>query len=84
MNNRTDRYGDRFLIIGEIINRIRAELPSDFVLGIKLNAGDYSSGGMTEDEALGHIRRVSTLRIDFIEISGGNYENPGMQTVSMH
>lgn len=43
-----------------------------------MNAGDYTSGGMTEDEAMDHVKHISDLSVDFIEVSGGTYENPGM------
>ncbi|KIJ36725.1 hypothetical protein M422DRAFT_260818 [Sphaerobolus stellatus SS14] len=76
LNNRNDSYGDRLLLLQQIIIRIRQELPSNFIIGVKLNAGDYTAGDMTEDEAMGHIRRLCGLSLDFIEISGGNYENP--------
>ncbi|KIJ55026.1 hypothetical protein M422DRAFT_24885 [Sphaerobolus stellatus SS14] len=73
---REDQYRNGFLLTEQIIKRIRSELPSNFVLGVKLNAGDYTKGGMTEPEALRHVKSLSNLGVDFIEISGGDYENP--------
>ncbi|KIJ36717.1 hypothetical protein M422DRAFT_260810 [Sphaerobolus stellatus SS14] len=52
----------------EALIRIRQEMPSNFIIGIKLNAGDYTTGDMTEDATMGHIRRLCGLSIDFIEI----------------
>ncbi|KAF8524274.1 hypothetical protein BU17DRAFT_43062 [Hysterangium stoloniferum] len=76
LNNRQDEYSNRLLLLQQIILRIKAEMPPRFVLGVKLNAGDYVTGGLSEEDALNDTRRVSQLGIDFIEISGGNYENP--------
>ena len=45
-------------------------------MGIKLNAGDYILGGISEAGAFEHVRQISLLEVDFIEISGGDYENP--------
>jgi 2,4-dienoyl-CoA reductase-like NADH-dependent reductase (Old Yellow Enzyme family) len=52
--------------------------PPGFVLSVKLNAADYVQGGMTEEQSLQHIREIAKWHIfDIIEISGGDYENPG-------
>lgn len=57
---------------------IRARVPSNFVLGVKMNAADYVEGGVTEAQALGQLQAIAEWGgVDFIEISGGDYENPG-------
>lgn len=59
------------------MNRIRAAVPQPFAIGIKVNAADYVSGSVTEEQALEHIREMASWRmLDFIEISGGDYERP--------
>lgn len=61
-------------------------MPGDFVLGVKINSSDYvksSPGNETgpvpqEQRALEHIQKMASWNsLDFIEISGGDYENPG-------
>lgn len=62
-------------------------LPRPFVLGIKLSSSDYIGAGslynaQAEEEArnraLAHVTNIASWDIvDFIEISGGDYENPG-------
>lgn len=54
------------------------------MLGVKLNASDYVQGGLTEDDALEQVRVIAGLQtdngqtsVDFIEVSGGDYETPG-------
>jgi 2,4-dienoyl-CoA reductase-like NADH-dependent reductase (Old Yellow Enzyme family) len=49
----------------------------DFVVGVKLNSSDYVQGGLTEDDALYNVETLAnTAMVDFVEVSGGNYENP--------
>jgi 2,4-dienoyl-CoA reductase-like NADH-dependent reductase (Old Yellow Enzyme family) len=55
-------------------------VPPNFVIGIKLNASDYVSGqdiADAEKQAQEHIRDIASWGLDFIEISGGDYEAPG-------
>jgi 2,4-dienoyl-CoA reductase-like NADH-dependent reductase (Old Yellow Enzyme family) len=52
-------------------------VPRSLIVGVKVNAADYVNGGLTEDQALGHIRQISEWdMVDSIEISGGDYETP--------
>jgi 2,4-dienoyl-CoA reductase-like NADH-dependent reductase (Old Yellow Enzyme family) len=76
LNTRKDEYSNAILLIQHIITGIRGVTPAHFILGIKLNAGDYVLGGISEEEALSHIKQIGLLGVDFIEISGGDYENP--------
>lgn len=72
---------DGLEVLRQIILGIRATVASSFVVGIKLNAGDYSedtSQGYEPDRALRHVLEIATWGgVDFIEISGGDYESPG-------
>jgi 2,4-dienoyl-CoA reductase-like NADH-dependent reductase (Old Yellow Enzyme family) len=83
-NKRTDQYScdtpvNALRLIHHIVTSIRASCPPDFVIGIKLNAADYVSGGAgAEERALSHLRHLASWQmIDFVEISGGDYEDPG-------
>ena len=70
-----------------IVSAIREPgvVPANFAVGVKLNAADYVHSGTEErddlaDEqrVLGHLREIASWQtVDFIEVSGGNYENPG-------
>lgn len=87
-NHRSDAYstGDHALaLVHRILVSIRDALPLDFIIGIKLNAADYT--GVTfanqcdrstaADVPLRHCREIAAWGlVDFIEISGGDYENP--------
>lgn len=71
----------------EIIEGIRVVVPTDFVIGVKINSADYvESGERPSDErvskeaqrVLDHVHTIALWRmVDFIEISGGDYESPG-------
>jgi 2,4-dienoyl-CoA reductase-like NADH-dependent reductase (Old Yellow Enzyme family) len=75
-------------MVREIVDGIRDVVPKDFVVGIKINSADYvGSGGKPSDEtvlketqhAVDHICSIAHWgTIDFIEISGGDYESPGV------
>jgi hypothetical protein len=74
------------------VTAIREVLPRPFVLGIKLNSSDYVGAGSVhnsqaeeeaEDSAVAHVVDIARWdMIDFIEISGGDYENPGTTSFS--
>lgn len=45
---------------------------------MKLNAADYVDGKIREEEALDQLKLIAGWgMVDFIEISGGDYERPG-------
>jgi 2,4-dienoyl-CoA reductase-like NADH-dependent reductase (Old Yellow Enzyme family) len=76
------------------VTSIREELPRPFVLGVKLNSSDYVGSGSVhdprageeaEDRAVSHVVDVARWdMVDFIEISGGDYENPGTTGILQH
>ncbi|KAG8716044.1 hypothetical protein FRC11_010770 [Ceratobasidium sp. 423] len=80
-NRRVDDYGppNELKLLRDIVSAIRAEprIPDSFVIGIKLNAGDYAGDRATEEHALSHVRSIAAWQqVDFLEISGGDYESP--------
>ncbi|SPC67165.1 related to NADH oxidase [Ustilago sp. UG-2017b] len=80
-NLRTDQYGDsaenRARLLLEIVDAVRKQVKDDFIIGVKLNSSDYVQGSLTEDDALLNVKWLAEGgNADFVEISGGNYENP--------
>ncbi|KID83937.1 Aldolase-type TIM barrel [Metarhizium guizhouense ARSEF 977] len=80
-NKRTDAYGGspkkRARIVVEIIDAVRKAVPKEFCVGIKLNSVDHQS--QTElEECVEQLEAIVAAGIDFLEISGGTYENPEM------
>lgn len=80
-NLRNDEFGGtsakRAEIVLRIIRRIREETSKDFCIGIKLNSVDASSSDSLSD-VIEQIQLIVESGVDFIEISGGTYENPRM------
>ncbi|KIM27709.1 hypothetical protein M408DRAFT_24357 [Serendipita vermifera MAFF 305830] len=77
-NLRKDEYAKPLLFLQKLAKKIRSFLPAPFVLALKLNAADYVEGGMTEEQSLQHLTEIAKWQLfDIIEISGGDYENPG-------
>ncbi|CCO34614.1 hypothetical protein BN14_08718 [Rhizoctonia solani AG-1 IB] len=82
-NNRTDEYGgsiqnrSRFII--EMIEAIRAKVPDrKFVIGIKINSVEFQAKGfqacLLPEEAAELCEQLEALEVDFVELSGGTYE----------
>ncbi|KAH6972492.1 hypothetical protein BKA56DRAFT_692787 [Ilyonectria sp. MPI-CAGE-AT-0026] len=88
-NRRTDAYGGsaaaRVKIVIDIIKAVRAVVPKTFCIGLKFNSVDHqtssSAGASSElDDCLEQAVLIAETGLDFLEISGGTYENPLMVT----
>ncbi|KIW29275.1 uncharacterized protein PV07_05100 [Cladophialophora immunda] len=80
-NRRTDEYGgsleNRARFILEIVNAIKAKLPSDqFVIAVKFNCQDFIQGGQSFAEQCVVIKWLEEAGVDFFDISGGTYASP--------
>ena len=80
-NRRQDGYGGtpakRAKIVVDIIRAIRTneELPAGFCVGISLNSIEQPS----KEELSEYIEQLKLIKdagVDFVEISGGTFENP--------
>lgn len=77
-------------MLSKIVEAIRKVVPTTFIIGIKINSADYVTSGSTEEASLegerrvlDHIRTIASWGIvDFIEISGGDYEKPDFMACS--
>nr|WCQ76534.1 ApiH [Apiospora montagnei] len=86
-NTRTDEYGGsavaRARIVVEIVHAIRDAVPLSefpgFCIGIKLNSVDVGSVEGLRD-CLEQVRVISEAGIDFLEVSGGSFEDPTFNT----
>jgi 2,4-dienoyl-CoA reductase-like NADH-dependent reductase (Old Yellow Enzyme family) len=90
-NVRSDEYSSipetALHLLHRIVIAIRAVVPKEFALGVKFNAADYlddedhppsTNSIQQEDRALNHVSAIASWgSVDFIEISGGDYEKPG-------
>ena len=81
-NRRDDDWGgsldNRMRFLAEIYQAIRQATQPGFLVGLKLNSADFQKGGFSEADSVQVVQKMAELGMDFIEISGGNYENPAM------
>ncbi|CAP61945.1 uncharacterized protein PODANS_5_1620 [Podospora anserina S mat+] len=77
-NLRTDAYGgslaNRARIITEIAAGIREQCRKDFILAIKINSVEFQADGFTVEEASELCEILEKAGFDFVELSGGTYE----------
>jgi 2,4-dienoyl-CoA reductase-like NADH-dependent reductase (Old Yellow Enzyme family) len=81
-NQRTDRWGGsldnraRFLL--QAVRAARAASGPGFGVAVKLNSADFQRGGFDVSESQLVAQMLEAEGIDFLEVSGGNYEQPRM------
>ena len=84
-NLRTDDYGGSALarakIVLDIVAAVRKVVPPKFCVAIKLNSVDHQftpdiSASPELRDVLVQAEAFTTAGVDFIELSGGSYENP--------
>lgn len=77
-NRRTDKYGgnleNRSRLIIEIAQEIRKRVPSSFIVGIKINSVEFQDKGFDPQECKQLCASLEAHRFDFVELSGGTYE----------
>lgn len=78
-NLRDDAWGGdaqrRARVAVEIIKRVREATPEGFALGIKLNSADHQIDQAME-ETMTQVEAIVEAGVDFLEISGGSWEDP--------
>lgn len=78
-NQRTDSYGgtlqNRARLILDIARAIRQRVKPDFIVGIKLNSVEFQDKGFSTAEAQHLCALLEEEKFDFVELSGGTYEN---------
>ncbi|KAF4440219.1 hypothetical protein F53441_12361 [Fusarium austroafricanum] len=82
-NQRDDEFGgsteNRIELVLRIIRSIRKEVPKSFCAGVKINSADFrDEKGMFD--MLRHIELIQKEDIDYINLSGGSYEDPQMMS----
>lgn len=80
-NHRTDQYGgsdeNRLRLVMEIIERTRAEVGPDLIVGVRINGDDGEVEGGLRTEHWARIARTiaDTGLIDYVSVSQGTYQN---------
>ncbi|MEZ5921114.1 MAG: NADH:flavin oxidoreductase/NADH oxidase family protein [Parvularculaceae bacterium] len=84
-NQRDDDYGgaldNRARLLLRVVSAVRKKVGSGFPVAVKLNSSDFQKGGFTFDECLQVVDWLNEEGVDFLEISGGNYEQPRMMDI---
>ncbi|MCB2112487.1 MAG: NADH:flavin oxidoreductase/NADH oxidase family protein [Parvularculaceae bacterium] len=84
-NRRSDDWGggldNRARLLMRVVSAVRAKVGSGFPVAVKLNSSDFQKGGFSFDECLQVIEWLNEVGIDFLEISGGSYEQPKMMDI---
>ena len=81
INTRTDRWGgaaleNRARLVLEVVRAVRAAVEPGFIVAVKLNSSDFQKGGFDHEESVQVAVMLEAEGVDFIEISGGNFEEP--------
>lgn len=84
-NQRTDAYGsgsiaNRLRIVSEVCAAVRARTRTGFILAVKLNSVEFQAGGLTTADAAELAAALQQgAGIDYLELSGGTYEDFGLE-----
>lgn len=77
-NQREDTYGGdaerRRSFLLQVIRGVRERTRPGFLVGVKLNSADFLRGGFDEAESMAVVQALALEAVDFLEVSGGNYE----------
>ena len=80
INSRDDHWGgtleNRARLVLSVVRAVRAEVGADFVVATKLNSSDFQKGGFSHEDSIEVAKLLQNEGIDFLEISGGNFEAP--------
>lgn len=66
---------NRARIITEIADEIRAQTRDDLILAIKINSVEFQDKGFSAEEAAQLCELLEAHRFDFVELSGGTYQD---------
>ena len=77
-NRRTDEYGGSFenraRLMLRIVDNVRAKIPRDFPLSVRLSVVDYEADGIKIEETLELCRMLEKAGVDVIHASGGHHD----------
>ena len=80
INTRQDRWGgsleNRARLLLSVIRAVRAETDPALIVAVKLNSSDFQKGGFSQEESVAVAQMLGGEGVDFLEISGGNFETP--------
>lgn len=76
-NKRTDSYGGSFenraRLLMRVVNDIRAKVPREFPLSVRVSVTDYEPDGIAVEETVQLCRLLEDAGVDVIHASGGHH-----------
>jgi 2,4-dienoyl-CoA reductase-like NADH-dependent reductase (Old Yellow Enzyme family) len=90
-NRRTDEYGggfeNRIRLLVEVVDTVRAKLPAEFPLLVRISATDWVEGGWDLDQSVALAKVLKEHKVDLVDVSSGGMAaqavmavGPGYQT----
>ncbi|MDD2804332.1 MAG: NADH:flavin oxidoreductase [Elusimicrobiales bacterium] len=73
-NDRADRWGERSLLLREVVRAVKAACGGEFPVLIKLSAADDNTPGLRLADTARTVKELETLGVDACEISYGTME----------
>jgi 2,4-dienoyl-CoA reductase-like NADH-dependent reductase (Old Yellow Enzyme family) len=77
-NRRNDAWGGDFegrsRIVREVSAAVRAAIPADVMLWLRISHTDWVDGGWTTEESVELSRRVKALGVDVVDVSSGGLD----------
>ena len=74
-NTRTDEYGgsyeNRTRFLKEVTAEVRASIPAQMPLFVRISASDWTDGGWTIEESVKLAPELTALGVDLIDVSSG-------------
>lgn len=81
-NRRNDAWGGDFegrtRAVREVCAAVRAAIPDDVALSLRVSHTDWVAGGWTTEESVELARRVAALGVDVLDVSSGGLD-PGQK-----
>ena len=90
-NRRTDQYGggfeNRIRMVVEVVDAIRAVLPAELPLLVRISATDWAEGGWDIEQSVALAKVLKEHKVDLVDVSSGGMTpqavvpiGPGYQT----
>lgn len=74
-NTRNDAWGGDFAgrtrLVREVARAVRAAIPHDLALGVRISHSDWKEGGWTTDDSVELAKALKTDGVDMIDVSSG-------------
>ncbi|MFV0350958.1 MAG: NADPH dehydrogenase [Oscillospiraceae bacterium] len=77
INNRTDEYASSALFGAGVVEAVKAVIPTDMPLIMRLSAVEYQDGGYGLSHSLQHSKDFVAAGVDILHISSGGEAEPG-------